>query len=72
MNWTPSTIQMADSYASICFVRKPFAIEEFAKRIDKEIAERNERIMRLDNQSLFQKRTMTSYDRECVVTCLVV
>ncbi len=28
-----------DSYSSICFIRKPFAIEEFANRIDKEIAE---------------------------------
>lgn len=26
-----------DSYSSVCFIRKPFAIEEFAKRLDSEI-----------------------------------
>jgi DNA-binding response OmpR family regulator len=26
-----------DLYSSLCFVRKPFAIEEFAKRLDNEI-----------------------------------
>lgn len=32
-----------DSYSSLCFIRKPFAIEEFAKRIDKENRQRDSR-----------------------------
>ena len=43
-----------DSYSSLCFIRKPFAIEEFAENRQRDSTGKNERNMRLNNpKSLF-------------------